>query len=644
MSMTPATERMAHKWRGEAQPATIEAVARRAVKANRVSSLNIQLDAASDLPIMEQLAEGLAKNLSRVIDAFRSFDVDGSGMIDKREFGEGLARVGLGEVPREEMDALFDEIDVDQSGEIEFNELQAKLRKRNPDAVAQEAILDITGRDVRRGWRNMANLRRVAPRPLMAPPAMAATLSPNLEVARRMAQKWHGDASPATLEAVVQRVVKQAGSLNMRLDAASDVPLMEQLAEGLAKNLSRVIDVFRAWDDDDSGTIDKKEFRRGLHQLGLTEVPREEVDALFDEIDVDESGEIDFRELAAKLKTKQRAKLSSVAAASVAVAGSNRWLERKRQPQAVASSWARKPPRPPSPLMRSSSPSRLQRSMEMNSPNRSPMRRSGSSQRLSPTRRDPSHSPVRRDPSPKRLSPASQRVKKLVATTLGDGDGRNRASPPRRKIGDPPRRIEASGSYSARGSVGGGGGGGGGHGGSGGGGGSYSARGSSSGAHGGGGDGGDGGGGGSYSARGGSYRARVGRDVGDGDEYDEPRRRHHLPKVATSWEDAGAYAHEAIKAAVVAASHAQRTARGAAAAADNAARSADEARQVAKKAAHLAIGLTGPNREQWLSALSPRLDQDPATLLAQRGGHVAKTTPHRLTFDDPSTTHFTAVS
>ena len=55
--------------------------------------------------------------------------------------------------------------------------------------------------------------------------------------------------------------------------------LAEQLAEGLAKNLSRVIDVFRAWDDDSSGTIDKIEFRRGLHQLGLTEVPREEVDA-----------------------------------------------------------------------------------------------------------------------------------------------------------------------------------------------------------------------------------------------------------------------------------------------------------------------------------------------------------------------------
>ena len=623
-----SVERMAHKWRNEAQPATIEAVARRAVRAKRVSSLNIKLDPASDAPIMEQLAEGLAKNLSRVIDAFRSWDTDGSGMISKREFREGLARLGLEEVPREEMDALFDEVDADHSGEIEFGELQSKLRKRNPDAVKQEVVLDAHGRDVRRGWRNMANLRRVAPRPLMAPPAMAATLSPNLEVARRMAQKWHGDASPAALDAIVRRAVKQAGTLNMKLDPESDVPITEQLAEGLAKNMTRVVDVFRAWDADNSGTIDKSEFRHGLHQLGLTEVPLEEMDALFDEIDADESGEIDYRELAFKLKTKQRAKVSAAAAAAVAVPGSNRWLERRSQaltndPQLKPSPWATQQARPPSPLMRSSSPSRLQMSLQMVSP----MGRSGSSQRLSPSRRDPSRSPKRRDPSPKHLSPVSPRVKKLVATTLGDGDGgyRARRSPsPTRNRASPSRRA-------------------------GGGGGSYSARGSSSSAHG-------GGGGGSYSARGssssahggGSYRARVGRDVGDGDEHHEPRR-HHLPKVATSWEDAGVYAREAIEAAVSAASHAQKTARGAAAAADAAARSADDARRVAKKAAHLAVGLTGPNREQWLTSLSPRLSEDPETLIAQRGGRVpkilSKATPQRLSFDDVSTTPFlTAVA
>ena len=112
---------------------------------------------------------------------------------------------------------------------------------------------------------------------------------------------------------------------------------------------------------------------------------------------------------------------------------------------------------------------------------------------------------------------------------------------------------------------------------------------------------------------------------------------------------AGAYAREAIEAAVSAASHAQKTARGAAAAADAAARSADDARRVAKKAAHLAVGLTGPNREQWLTSLSPRLSEDPETLIAQRGGRVpkilSKATPQRLSFDDVSTTPFlTAVA
>ena len=120
----PAPYRMGHKWKDEAQPATVP------------GSLNIQLDAASDLPIMEQIAEGLAKNLSRVIDAFRSLDADGSGTIDKKEWREGLARVGLAEVPHETVDALFDEIDADHSGEIEYNELSRKLRKQNV-AVAE---------------------------------------------------------------------------------------------------------------------------------------------------------------------------------------------------------------------------------------------------------------------------------------------------------------------------------------------------------------------------------------------------------------------------------------------------------------------------------------------------------------------------
>ena len=43
----------------------------------------------------------------------------------------------------------------------------------------------------------------------------------------------------------------------------------EQLRDTLSKHAVRVIDLFREWDDDGSGQIDKKEFRKALQALGF---------------------------------------------------------------------------------------------------------------------------------------------------------------------------------------------------------------------------------------------------------------------------------------------------------------------------------------------------------------------------------------
>ena len=43
----------------------------------------------------------------------------------------------------------------------------------------------------------------------------------------------------------------------------------------------RVIDLFREWDDDGSGTVSKAEFRKAMPMLGLS-VPSSEMDSLFD--------------------------------------------------------------------------------------------------------------------------------------------------------------------------------------------------------------------------------------------------------------------------------------------------------------------------------------------------------------------------
>lgn len=63
----------------------------------------------------------------------------------------------------------------------------------------------------------------------------------------------------------------------------------------------RVIDLFREWDKDGSGTVDKKEFRKALKMLGVTGASSE-MDALFESFDTDGGGKLEFSELDKALK------------------------------------------------------------------------------------------------------------------------------------------------------------------------------------------------------------------------------------------------------------------------------------------------------------------------------------------------------
>ena len=61
------------------------------------------------------------------------------------------------------------------------------------------------------------------------------------------------------------------------MDPNSEKPIAEQLRDLLTDNAVRVIDLFRDWDDDRNGMIDKREFSKAMPALGF-DAPRENVE------------------------------------------------------------------------------------------------------------------------------------------------------------------------------------------------------------------------------------------------------------------------------------------------------------------------------------------------------------------------------
>ena len=70
----------------------------------------------------------------------------------------------------------------------------------------------------------------------------------------------------------------------------------EQIRDYLSKKAVRVIELFRQWDDDETGQIEKVEFCRGMKELGLT-ASKAQLDELFDSWDKDKTGFVTIDEL-----------------------------------------------------------------------------------------------------------------------------------------------------------------------------------------------------------------------------------------------------------------------------------------------------------------------------------------------------------
>ena len=85
--------------------------------------------------VSARLVGMLAANMTRVIDLFREWDLNGDGMISPKEFRRAMMSLKL-QCTREEIDQLFVTFDPDGSNTIDFRELHRELRKAKARAAS----------------------------------------------------------------------------------------------------------------------------------------------------------------------------------------------------------------------------------------------------------------------------------------------------------------------------------------------------------------------------------------------------------------------------------------------------------------------------------------------------------------------------
>ena len=83
----------------------------------------------------------------------------------------------------------------------------------------------------------------------------------------------------------------------------------DELSSLLLDNFTRVKDLFAAWDEDTDGLVSREEFIRACQELGL-DASAEEAGGLFDEFDVNGSGQLDQVELHGLLRQGRKVSLA----------------------------------------------------------------------------------------------------------------------------------------------------------------------------------------------------------------------------------------------------------------------------------------------------------------------------------------------
>ena len=239
--------------------------------ASRVKALPTcaQLDPNDELSVEEQLGMLLTLHRTTIMQLFHDWDIDGNGGVDKKEFRKAIALLGYS-VKKKQIDALFDRLDVDKEGFIDFGELKKALHKhthkstlpKHDQSKGQKMALQIK-EDKQLTYEEFKGL---------------------VEEREGLASEDHVKAAFAAFD------VDGSGTVDMC------EYLMYSVHNALMHTSDRATDLFAAWDESGDGNIDENEFASGLQSLKF-EVPAAVSKKLFRMLDGDRSGTLKYAEL-----------------------------------------------------------------------------------------------------------------------------------------------------------------------------------------------------------------------------------------------------------------------------------------------------------------------------------------------------------
>lgn len=241
----------------------------RSVLEAQSNKLKREEEAAFHMPLHVRLGEALAARQTKVRELVREWAKRGVEPISKMEFRSNVRKVVGKATSTKEVDGLFQQLDADQGGTLDVDELTTALSELQAGAAAAavERENSKVGIDLER--QKVESVREV------------------------LGKTEDFEAAMAALEA-----------------ETSDKRLAAEIGRTLLARKIRLRELVSKWQDSerDDGKIGRGSFRQHILKLDVGMEPADEdIDQLFDSLDRDSDGSLDHDELEEALKMLQDA-------------------------------------------------------------------------------------------------------------------------------------------------------------------------------------------------------------------------------------------------------------------------------------------------------------------------------------------------